>query len=90
VGLKLLRINDDRSVDLVFPYNVAGHLVRGSATVMFSELTEGRKYSCLRLEVFDVATVILGEGRHAISYHIRFLHRPKSIFGAASKGTEGA
>jgi hypothetical protein len=80
VGLRLLRINDDRSIDLVFPKDVAGHLVRGSATVMFTELTEGRKYSCLRLEPRDVATVILGEGRHAISYHIRFLRRPKSLF----------
>lgn len=80
VGLRLLRINADRSVDLVFPRDAAGHLVRGSTTVMFSELTEGRKYSCLRLETRDVATVILGEGRHAISYHIRFLRRPKSLF----------
>lgn len=80
IGLRLLRVNEDRTVDLVFPKDVAGHLVRGNATVMFSELTEGRKYSCLRLEVRDVATVILGEGRHAISYHIRFLSRPKSLF----------
>lgn len=88
VGLRLLRVNEDRTVDLVFPKDVAGHLVRGSATVMFSELTEGRKYSCLRLEARDVATVILGEGRHAISYHIRFLSRPKSLFRSL-KGVTG-
>jgi FHA domain-containing protein len=72
-GLRMLRINPDRTVDLVFPRDVAGHLVRGKETVMFGELTEGRKYSCLRLEVHDIATVILGEGQRAISYHIRFL-----------------
>ncbi len=89
VGLRLLRINEDQTVDLVFPQDVAGHLVRGSATVMFAELAEGRKYSCLRLEVRDVATVILGEGRHSISYHIRFLRRPKSLFRSL-KGIGGA
>lgn len=73
MGLKMLRINADRSVDLVFPREVAGHLVRGRDTVTFGELTEGRKYSCLRLETRDVATVILGEGGQAISYHIRFI-----------------
>ena len=41
LGLRLLRINDDRTVDLVFPLEAGGHLVRGAATVMFSELTEG-------------------------------------------------
>jgi hypothetical protein len=75
-GLRLLRINPDRTVDLVFPREVAGHLVRGKDTVMFSELAEGRKYSCLRLESHDVATLILGEGQHAISYHIRFIRTP--------------
>ena len=80
LGLRLLRINDDRSVDLVFPSDVGGHLVRGKVTVMFSELTEGRRYSCLRLEPTDVATIVLGEGRGAITYHIRFLRRPKSLF----------
>jgi predicted component of type VI protein secretion system len=73
LGLRMLRVNPDRTVDLVFPRDVAGHLVRGRETVMFNELTEGRKYSCLRLEMLDVATIILGEGQHAISYHIRFL-----------------
>src|SRR5262249_38158877 len=72
-GLRMLRINPDRTVDLVFPRDVRGHLVRGKETVMFNELTEGRKYLCLRLEARDIATVILGEGQRAISYHIRFL-----------------
>jgi hypothetical protein len=89
VGLRLLRINEDRSVDLVFPRDVAGHLVRGAATVQFTELAEGRKYSCLRLEPRDVATVILGEGRSSISYHVRFLRRPKSLFRSL-KGIGGA
>lgn len=80
LGLRLLRINDDRTVDLVFPLEAGGHLVRGAATVMFSELTEGRRYSCLRLDPTDVATVILGEGKSMFSYHVRFLRRPKSLF----------
>jgi hypothetical protein len=74
-GLRLIRINPDRTVDLVFPKDVAGHLVRGKDTVMFSELTEGRKYSCLRLETHDIATLILGEGQYAISYHVRFIRK---------------
>ncbi|MCK6552945.1 hypothetical protein L6R52_44390, partial [Myxococcota bacterium] len=74
-GLRMARINADRTVDLVFPKEAAGHLVRGRETVMFSELSEGRKYSCLRLETRDIATLILGEGQHAISYHIRFIRR---------------
>jgi hypothetical protein len=72
-GLRLLRINPDRTVDLVFPREVGGHLMRGQATVAFSELTEGRKYSCLRLEPQDVLTVILGAGRDPLWYHVRFL-----------------
>ena len=80
LGLRLLRINPDRTIDLVFPKEVGGHLVRGPATVTFNELAEGRKYSCLRLDPQDIATVILGEGRNTISYHVRFLRRPKSLF----------
>jgi len=80
IGLRLVRINDDNTVDLVFPKDVGGHLVRGDSTVTFSQLAEGRKYSCLRLEARDVATVALGTGQEAITYHVRFLHRPMSLF----------
>ena len=43
------------------------------------ELTEGRKYSCLRLRPRDVITVILGEGAERVSYHVRFLRAPRQI-----------
>lgn len=72
-GLRMLRINPDRTVDLVFPKDIGGHLVRGKETVMFSELTEGRKYSCLRLEARDIVTLIIGEGQRAVHFHIRFI-----------------
>jgi hypothetical protein len=78
-GLRLLRITDQRMVDLVFPREVAGHLVRDGETVMLRELTEGRKYSCLRLRPRDVITVILGEGAARVSYHVRFLRAPRQI-----------
>ncbi len=76
-GLRLLRIGPNREVDLVFPGDAAGHLVRDSETVMFTELGHGRKYSCLRLTAGDVATVILNDGTDEIAYHVRFLRRPK-------------
>ena len=63
----------------VFPRDVAGHLVRDGETVMLRELTEGRKYSCLRLRPRDVITVILGEGAERVSYHVRFLRAPRQI-----------
>ncbi|MEQ8280610.1 MAG: FHA domain-containing protein [Deltaproteobacteria bacterium] len=91
LGLRLLRINPDRTVDLVFPQDAGGHLMRGKVTVMFNELSEGRRYSCLRLEPTDIATVILGEGKNAITYHIRFLRRPKSLFSSLRRShTEAA
>ncbi len=79
VGLRLLKINEDRTVDLVFPDDVAGYLVRGGHTVLLPSLTAGRKYSCLRLEPDDVAVVHVGRGRDRISYHLRFLKRPASV-----------
>jgi hypothetical protein len=85
LGLRLVRINADRTVDLVFPRDVGGHLFRGSSTVMFSELTEGRKYSCLRLETQDIATIILGEGRQCVTYHLRFLKRAGSMLKALKR-----
>jgi hypothetical protein len=84
-GLRLLRLTPDRKVDLVFPVDVAGHLVRDRETVMLRELTEGRKYSCLRLKTGDVATVIVGSGSSAISYHIRFIRVPQAISTASQK-----
>lgn len=83
-GLRLLRITNERFVDLVFPNDVAGHLMRDGETVMLRELTEGRKYSCLRLKARDVATVILGQVPSAISYHIRFIRVPRA-FSTARK-----
>ncbi|MEM7676271.1 MAG: FHA domain-containing protein [Myxococcota bacterium] len=79
VGLRMVKINEDRTVDLVFPHDVGGHLVRGHHTVAMSSLTEGRKYSCLRLNPADIAVVFLGGSRHGVSYHLRFLRRPASI-----------
>jgi pSer/pThr/pTyr-binding forkhead associated (FHA) protein len=71
-GLRLVRVNADGQVDLVFPQDVGGHLIRNEAAVTLNELTEGRRYSCLRLEPRDVVTVILGHGRDCISFHVRF------------------
>ncbi len=82
VGLRLLRINKDRTVDLVFPKDAGGRLQRGPSRVQFQDLTEGRKYSCLRLENQDEVNLVLGEGKHAFTYNVRFLHRPRSIFRA--------
>lgn len=79
VGLRLVRINKDETVDLVFPRDVAGHLVRGDRDVDFLTLAEGRKYSCLRLEGRDVAAIGLGSGRQEVTYSVRFLHRPMSL-----------
>ena len=79
VGLRLLKINEDRTVDLVFPDDVAGYLVRGGHTVLLPALTQGRKYSCLRLEPDDVAAVHIGCGNDRVSYHLRFLKRPASV-----------
>ncbi|MBI4815039.1 MAG: FHA domain-containing protein [Deltaproteobacteria bacterium] len=76
-GLRLLRINDERQVDLVFPHDVAGTLVRDGETVALVELTEGRKYSSLRLRAMDVATVILGAAPSQVSYTIRFTRAPR-------------
>ena len=79
VGLRLIKMNDDRTVDLVFPNDVSGHLVRGRQTVSLQSLTEGRKYSCLRLDPGDVAAIHLGRGHEIVSYHLRFLRRPASV-----------
>lgn len=78
-GLRLLKVTKGRFVDLVFPADVAGHLVRDGETVMLRELTEGRKYSSLRLKARDVVTVILGEGPSSVSYHVRFLRTPRAV-----------
>ncbi len=85
VGLRLVRINKDESVDLVFPRDVAGNLVRGDRNVEFSTLAEGRKYSCLRLEGRDVAALGLGSGQQAVTYQVRFLHRPMSLMKSLRK-----
>ena len=79
LGLRLVKINQDRTVDLVFPNDVGGHLVRGPHTVSLRSLTEGRKYSCLRLDPADIAEIRLGNGPNAVSYHLRFVRRPASL-----------
>ncbi len=79
LGLRLLKINQDRTVDLVFPNDVGGPLMRGEQTVSLQSLTEGRKYSCLRLLASDIAAVHLGRGRDCVSYHLRFVRRPASV-----------
>jgi len=78
-GLRLLRIDANRNVDLVFPREVGGQLVRNGEIMTLHELTENRKYSCLRLKARDVVTVMLGTGPSAVSYHIRFTRAPRSI-----------
>ena len=75
-GLRLLRISEGRMVDLVFPGDAAGQLVREGETVTFQALAQGRKYSCLRLAPRDVATVIIGKANRQVAYHIRFLYAP--------------
>jgi hypothetical protein len=84
-GLRLLRIDQDRNVDLVFPREVAGQLLRDGETITLHELTEGRKYSCLRLRSGDVVTVMLGIGPKQVSYHIRFVRAPRSISVARAR-----
>lgn len=84
-GLRLLRIDQDRNVDLVFPREVAGQLLRDGETITLHELTEGRKYSCLRLRAGDVVTVMLGIGPKQVSYHIRFVRAPRSISVARAR-----
>jgi hypothetical protein len=74
-GLRLLRITDDRNVDLVFPADAAGQLIRDGESVPFGELSQGRKYSCLRLVEGDIATVLLREAGRQIAYHVRFARR---------------
>ncbi|MBI2375772.1 MAG: FHA domain-containing protein [Deltaproteobacteria bacterium] len=76
-GLRLLRINDERQVDLVFPLDVAGTLMRDGETVPLAELTEGRKYSSLRLRAMDIATVILGHAPSQVTYTIKFTRAPR-------------
>ena len=85
LGLRLLKINQDRTVDLVFPDDVAGHLDRGPYSVALRTLTEGRKYSCLRLDPADIAAVLLGKGHDRVSYHLRFLKRPASTLRALAQ-----
>ncbi len=85
-GLRLLRIDANRNVDLVFPREVAGQLIRDGETITLHELTEGRKYSCLRLRGGDVVTVMLGIGPKQVSYHIRFVRAPRSISAVRARG----
>ena len=87
LGLRLIKINHDGTVDLVFPNDVGGHLIRGPHTVSLQSLTEGRKYSCLRLNPGDIATVYLGQGRDCVSYHLRFLRRPASMIRTLKRPT---
>lgn len=87
LGLRLVKINEDRTVDLVFPNDVGGHLIRGPHIVSLNSLTEGRKYSCLRLHPADIATVYIGRGRDAVSYHLRFIRRPASLIRALKQST---
>jgi pSer/pThr/pTyr-binding forkhead associated (FHA) protein len=75
-GLRLVRINPDRTVDLVFPRDAGGHLMRDGETVMFSELTQGRKYSSVRLSRDDQVSLMLNHKGKQVSYHVRFLQNP--------------
>lgn len=90
LGLRLLRIGQDGGVDLVFPFDVGGYLVRGATTALLPDLTEGRKYSCLRLEPGDIATVVLGTPAGRISYHIRFVGRCPTPGPESSPGPTGS
>jgi hypothetical protein len=79
-GLRLVRLHEDARVDLVFPRDVRGTLERAEERVRLEDLTEGRKYSCLRLEVGDHAEVILGRGGEAMTYRIAYRTRPAALF----------
>lgn len=77
LGLRLVRINKDRSVDLVFPREAGGQLTRDSETVRFAELTQGRKYSSVRLLPRDQVELSLSNKGKTVTYQVRFLQNPK-------------
>lgn len=70
-GLRLVRRHGDGRADLVFPADVNGHLNRGDERVPLQHLTEGRKYSCLRLEPGDEVDLWLGRMRYRVSFRAR-------------------
>ena len=76
-GLRLVRINKNRSVDLVFPREAGGQLTRDSETVRFAELTQGRKYSSVRLLPRDQVKLTLCNKGKTVTYQVRFLQNPK-------------
>ena len=73
VGLRMIKINADRTVDLVFPRYASGHLIRDGEVVRFSELSQGRKYSSVRLIPSDEVTLILTSKGKQVTYCVRFL-----------------
>ena len=77
MGLRLVRINKDRSVDLVFPREAGGQLTRDAETVRFAELTQGRKYSSVRLLPHDQVELTLCNKGKTVTYQVRFLQNPK-------------
>lgn len=83
-GLRLVRLHPDTSADLVFPGDVRGWLERGADRVPLQDLTEGRRYSCLRLELGDVAELTLGPRSDGIRYRVSFRARPTTLFGRSA------
>jgi len=77
LGLRMVRINKNRSVDLVFPREAGGQLKRDSETVRFAELTQGRKYSSVRLLPQDQVELTLCNKGKTVTYQVRFLQNPK-------------
>ena len=77
MGLRLVRINKNRSVDLVFPREAGGQLTRDSETVRFADLTQGRKYSSVRLLPRDQVELTLCNKGKTVTYQVRFLQNPK-------------
>lgn len=77
-GLRMVRLHDGGAADLVFPRDVEGWIERGGERVTLTELTEGRRYSCLRLELGD--RVELGFGRNPkLRYRLGLRTRPASL-----------
>jgi hypothetical protein len=78
LGLRMLKINADRSVDLVFPRDSAGTLIRDGERVKFVELSQGRKYSSVRLIPTDEVTLILNSKGKQLAYCVRFLQKDEA------------
>jgi hypothetical protein len=71
-GLKLVRIHGDGHVDLVFPWDARGYVLRDGLEIPLRELGAGCAYASLPLDPTDEASVVLGHGPDAVRYLVRF------------------